>query len=259
MTHRTRVGIIVALCWLACAQVKAQSFVASLQLGTTAPFSAFNALSQFEIGLEVTPGVTFGAKISVQNTLPGNAVLLRINPSLIYKMLLIAEEQWFLTAYAGGNFNFTYAPNLITTNATSSNLRTLESGKGKDGTDDDNPSGDDRPQPTPTAPLEFRFTGLVGVDGAFFPSELISVYFGFELDGDALPTPRFWAYPYLELDYLVSESLTVALGGYLSISSSFEYNVYAYGFYDLTSTTSLRLELSFNGAFSTALRFALKG
>jgi hypothetical protein len=235
----------------------AQNFAATLQISGASPFSSFNALSQFELGLEVSPGVTVGAKLSLQNTLPGNAVLLRINPYALYKLLLLAEEQWFLTGYAGGNLNFTYAPSLTTGTAA---LRTLEKGRGRGGDeDDDNPVGDDFPQPTPTSALEFRVTGLVGVDGAYFPTEVISLYFGLELDADALPTFRFWAYPYLELDYLVTEQLTVALGGYLSLGSSTGYNFYTYAFYDLTGTTSLRFELSFNGAFSSALRFVLKG
>jgi hypothetical protein len=253
--NMTKLIATFVMLWIFSSFASAQNFAATLQISGASPFSSLNALSQFELGLEVSPGVTVGAKLSLQNTLPGNAVLLRINPFALYKLLLVAEEQWFLTGYAGGNFNFTYAPSLATTTA----LRTLESGKGKGGDDDDDlPSGDDRPQPDPTSPLEFRITGLVGVDGAFFPTEEISLYFGLELDADALPTFRFWAYPYLELDYLVTEQLTVALGGYLTLGSSTGYNIYTYAFYNLTSTTSLRLELSFNGAFSSALRFVLK-
>jgi hypothetical protein len=255
----TKLIATFVMLWAFSSLASAQNFAATLQISGASPFSSLNALSQFELGLEVSPGVTVGAKLSLQNTLPGNAVLLRVNPFALYKLLLVAEEQWFLTGYAGGNLNFTYAPSLATSTATAE-LRTLESGKGKGGDDDDDaPSGDDRPQPDPTSPLEFRITGLVGVDGAFFPTEEISLYFGLELDADALPTFRFWAYPYLELDYLVTEQLTLAFGGYLTLGSSTGYNVYTYAFYDLTSTTSLRLELSFNGAFSSALRFVLKG
>jgi hypothetical protein len=119
------------------------------------------------------------------------------------------------------------------------------------------PRGDSNFNPTQT--LEFTALALSGLDGAYYADERLSLYFGIELDLRALPVLEPVSYPYLELDYLLVDNLTGAVGGYLSLRpSSAAYLIYANLFYDFSSQLGAKLEVAFSGTISGYLRLTIR-
>jgi hypothetical protein len=243
--------------YLLSSSAAAQRFSASLQFSSGGAFSSVAALTQYEISYNPIPELTIGAKIGLQNAPVGSVVVFQLNPYAYYRLLIASSETWFITGFAGVNINFNYAPpsTAATTAAVQSVKPTLT--LQKEGADDD-PKPVTKPIPNVSA-LGFRITTLLGIDGSWFIDEQNSFYFGLEADAILPPNFAINIYPYLEFDYQAFDALTIAIGGYLNIGNPFAYNVYAYGFYNLTSSSALRLELSWNGQFAVSLRYTLKG
>jgi hypothetical protein len=233
----------------------AQRFSASLQFSSGGAFSNVAALTQFEVSYNPIPELTIGTKIGLQNAPLGSVVVFQLNPYGYYRLLVASSETWFLTGFAGVNINFNYAPpsSTIAAAVQSSSLALRPLKKGSD--DQDDPIIN--PIPGVNA-LGFRITTLFGLDGAWFIDEQNSVYLGLEVDLVLPPNLSISFYPYLEYDYQALDNLTIAVGGYLNFGSLLAYNVYLYGFYNLTSSSALRLELNWNGQFGVALRWTLR-
>jgi hypothetical protein len=232
----------------------AQRFSASLQFSSGGAFSNAAALTQFEVSYNPMPELTIGTKIGLQNAPLGSVVVFQLNPYAYYRLLVASSETWFLTGFAGVNINFNYAPSGSTITAAAQSANPVLRPQ-KDGVDDDDLIVN--PIPNVSA-LGFRITTLFGLDGAWFIDEKNSVYLGLETDLVLPPNFGISVYPYLEYDYQALDNLTIAVGGYLNFGALFAYNVYVYGFYNLTSSSALRLELNWNGQFGVALRWTLK-
>ncbi len=246
--------LICIIVFLLSSSAVAQRFSASMQFSSSGAFTSVAALSQFEISYNLIPEVTIGTKIGLQNAPIGSVLVLQLNPYAYYRLLIASSETWFITGFAGLNINFNYAPPSTSTTQINVVAQARKEGQGS-GKEEDTIIN---PIPN-TSALGFRITTLLGIDGAWFIDEQNSVYAGIETDVIMPPNFAIIIYPYLEYDLQVLDNLTIAIGGYLNIGNPFAYNIYAYGFYNLTSSSALRLELNWNGQFGVSLKWTLKG
>jgi hypothetical protein len=263
----------------------AQRFSIHLQ-GGAAPGS-FGGRGQFEASLEFSPGLTFGTRLGVQNAPIGGVLEMSLSPFALYRFFIFGDGQWWFTGYVGAQFGAYYSPNRPASPPPDDDLEDDDDGGGSGsgsgnsgsgssgddrGAENDNdksedsrdnrrsgrdPRGDDDFDPVQT--LEFTALGLSGIDGAYFVDDRLSLYFGLEVDLRALPTLEPVAYPYLEVDYLLLDNLTGAIGAYLSLKpSGVAYLLYTNLFYDLTREVGLRFEVAFGGSLSGYLRLTIR-
>ena len=247
--QKTFLGFALSICWLLFSTTHAQRYNASLQFSSGGAFRALVVSSQFELSYNPFSELTLGAKVGTQSSAVGAALSLRVNPYLFYRLLLVSSQTWFFTGYSGINLSYNSGGGVVL-------VATAKPKKEIEDEIEDLPITSPIPTPTETG---FQATALFGVDGAWFLDDLNSLYFGLETDLIIFPNLNFTVYPYLEYDIQVFDVLTVALGGYVGISTGFTYNLYAYGIYNLSGNALLRLELSFNGGFLIALRWTIKG
>ncbi len=230
-----------------------QQFSIALQLGSSTPtlFSAFNGRAQFEVSYDALDGLTLGGKLTLDNTPLGGQFIVWVNPNALYRFHLYDDGQVGLTGYGGASLFASYSPNIPVVTPT----KKIEPG--------DDPNDDDpRPGGNPTTPTQtFGLEGLLlsGVDVAYIIDDLTTLYGGLELDLRLFPKFQPAVYPYLEIDYLAIDSLTLAVGGYVSWSPGVVgYSIYTNAFYDVASDVGLRFEVGFDGHLFTSLRLTYK-
>jgi hypothetical protein len=229
-----------------------QQFSVSLQFSSSTPklFSAFNGRAQFEVNYDAWDGLTVGGKLTVDNTPLGGQFIVWLNPNALYRFHIYDDGQVGLTGYGGMSLFASYSPN----------QPVQAPSKPKEVEDDDN--GDPHPGGNPTAPTQtFGVEGLLlsGADVAYVIDDLTTLYGGLEFDLRLFPQFQPAVYPYLEIDYLAIESLTLAAGGYVSWSPGvFGYSVYTNAFYDVASDVGLRFEVGFDGNWYTYLRLTYR-
>lgn len=277
-----RTGLVI-LIWLVGSSAVAQRFSIHLQAGT-APGS-FGGRGQLEASFALSPGLSLGARLNLVSAPLGGVVEVSLSPLMLYRVFIYGDGVWSFSGYGGVQLGVFYAPNSAAAASTgdddddsggsgsgsgntgSSSGSSDDTGSDDDGIDDDNESDDDRSGRSPrgdddfspTRPLELTALGLSGVDGAYFVSERLSVYFGLEVDLRLLPILEPVAYPYVEVDYLLLDNLTVAVGGYLGLrATGATYLIYGNLFYDLTRALGVRLEVAFDGAVSGYLRLTIR-
>ncbi len=270
---RTAVTILV---WVIGSSAAAQQFSIHLQ-GGTAPGS-FGGRGQLEASFTLLPGLSAGARLNILSAPLGGVLEFSLSPLMLYRIFIYGDGLWSFSGYGGVQFGVFYAPHR---SASASGAGDDNSGGGSDGsgsgsgnsrsnnsesdnaeTNDDrrsgrNPRGDDNFNST--QPLEFTALGLSGVDGAYFVNERVSLYFGLEVDLRLLPILEPVAYPYAEVDYLLLDNLTAAVGAYLGLrATGATYLIYGDLFYDLTRALSVRLEVAFDGAVSGYVRLTIR-
>lgn len=235
MTHRALRFIIVLCIVLLGSGSFAQQFSVSLQFGTATPtpLSAWNGRAQFEVSYDALDGLTVGGKLLLENAPLGGTFVVRLNPNALYRFNIYGDGQLGVTGYGGASLFGSYTPNPPTT-TTSTN---------------DDPSDDDpRPGGGATQTLGVEGLLLTGADFAYAADDLTTLYGGLEADLRLFPQFKPVLYPYLELDYVVLDTLSLAVGGYVSWSPGvFGYNVYTNAFYDVTDQFGLRFEIGFDG------------
>jgi hypothetical protein len=309
----TRCLWIVLLLWLiGSGGVAAQRFSINLQ-GGAAP-SSVGGRGQFEASYDLMPGLSFGARLGLQNAQVGG-IELSLAPFALYRIFLYGDGVWSLTGYLGAQAGVYYTPNRPATTTPVTNNESEDgggsngsgsgsSGGSNEGSGDSSGSGgssesgssggngesgtqsgegsssgknDDGAKETenegrrsgrtprgdtnfsPTQTLEFTALALSGLDGAYYVDERLSLYFGIELDLRALPVVEPVSYPYVEVDYLLLDNLTGAVGGYLSLRpTAAAYLIYANLFYDFAPQLGAKLELAFNGTISGYLRLTIR-
>jgi hypothetical protein len=231
----------------------AQQFSVSLQFSSSTPtfFTAFNGRAQFEVSYDALPGLTIGSKFTLDNTPISGQFVVRLSPNALYRFDLYGDGEVGVIGYVGANLFASYSPNPpITTPTKPTEV---------EDDDDGNPRPGGGPGPTPTQTLGLEGLVLTGVDVAYVIDDLTTLYSGLELDLRLFPQFQPAVYPYLEIDYLVIDSLTLAAGGYLSWSPGvFGYSLYTNAFYDLTEGFGLRFEIGFDGNLYTYLRLTYK-
>lgn len=256
MTHRLL--RLIVLTWILTALGQAclaQQYSVSLQFSTATPtlFTTANARAQFTVSYDVMVGLTLGGKLTLDNTPIGGQFIVWLNPNALYRFQVYGDGQLGVTGYVGANLFASYSPNVPTTPKPS------EGDPGNQVEDDD---GDPHPGGNPSVPTQtFGLEGmlLTGADVAYVIDDLTTLYSGLELDLRLFAQFQPVVYPYLEVDYLAIEGLTVAAGAYLSWSPGLiGYSLYANAFYNLTSEIGLRFEISFDGNLNTYLRVTYK-
>ena len=275
---------LMVLIWLVSSSAVAQQFSIHLQ-GGTAPGS-FGGRGQLEASFALSPGLSVSARLNLLSAPLGSVIEISLSPLMLYRVFIYGDGVWSFSGYGGAQLGVFYAPNR---SAAVSQGGRDDSGGGSDGSgsgngsgsrsgtasqnsgngDDDNaesndgrrggrsPRGDDNFNST--QPLEFTALGLSGVDGAYFVNERVSLYFGLEVDLRLLPILEPVAYPYAEVDYLLLDNLTVAVGAYLGLrATGATYLIYGNLFYDLTQALGVRLEVAFDGAVSGYVRLTIR-
>ena len=281
---------LMVLIWLVGSSAVAQQFSIHLQ-GGTAPGS-FGGRGQLEASFALSPGFSVGARLNILSAPLGGVIEVSLSPLMLYRVFIYGDGLWSFSGYGGAQLGVFYAPNR---SASASGAGDDDSGGGSDGSgsgrgssgksdggssgnggtasqnsgdddtidsDDDrrggrNPRGDDNFNST--QPLEFTALGLSGVDGAYFVNERVSLYFGLEIDLRLLPILEPVAYPYAEVDYLLLDNLTLALGAYLGLrATGATYLIYGNLFYDLNRALGVRLEVAFDGAVSGYVRLTIR-
>ena len=275
---------LMVLIWLVSSSAVAQQFSIHLQ-GGTAPGS-FGGRGQLEASFALSPGLSVSARLNLLSAPLGGVIEISLSPLVLYRVFIYGDGVWSFSGYGGAQLGVFYALNR---SAAVSQGGRDDSGGGSDGSgsgngsgsrsgtasqnsgngDDDNaesndgrrggrsPRGDDNFNFTQT--LEFTALGLSGVDGAYFVNERVSLYFGLEVDLRLLPILEPVAYPYAEVDYLLLDNLTVAVGAYLGLrATGATYLIYGNLFYDLTQALGVRLEVAFDGAVSGYVRLTIR-
>ncbi len=264
MAHRILCSLFVLLIVGLCGSTGfGQQFSVSLQLGqqfsttpatgsNTPTFSfAFVGRAQFEVSYDVLDGLTVGGKLTLNNAPIGGQFVVYLNPNALYRFHIYDDGQVGLTGYGGASLFASYSPNPPVVTPT----KKVEPG--------DDPNDDDpRPGGNPTTPSQtFGIEGLLlsGVDVAYIIDDLTTLYGGLELDLRLFPTFQPAVYPYLEIDSLLADSFTLALGGYASWSPGvIGYSIYTNVFYDVTSDIGLRFEVGFDGNLYSYVRLTYK-
>ena len=278
---------LMVLIWLVSSSAVAQQFSIHLQ-GGTAPGS-FGGRGQLEASFALSPGLSVGARLNLLSAPLGGVLEISLSPLMLYRVFIYGDGVWSFSGYGGAQLGVFYAPNRSAAVSQggrddsgggsdgSGSGSSGNSGSGRSGTasqnsgngDDDNAKSDDdrRGGRSPrgddnfnsTQPLEFTALGLSGVDGAYFVNERVSLYFGLEVDLRLLPILEPVAYPYAEVDYLLLDNLTVAVGAYLGLrATGATYLIYGNLFYGLTQALGVRLEVAFDGAVSGYVRLTIR-
>lgn len=278
---------LMVLIWLVSSSAVAQQFSIHLQ-GGTAPGS-FGGRGQLEASFALSPGLSVGARLNLLSAPLGGVIEISFSPLMLYRVFIYGDGLWSFSGYGGAQLGVFYAPNRSAAASQggrddsgggsdgSGSGNSGNSGSGRSGTasqnsdngNDDNAESDDdrRGGRSPrgddnfnsTQPLEFTALGLSGVDGAYFVNERVSLYFGLEVDLRLLPILEPVAYPYAEVDYLLLDNLTVAVGAYLGLrATGATYLIYGNLFYDLTQALGVRLEVAFDGAVSGYVRLTIR-
>jgi hypothetical protein len=231
-----------------------QQFSIALQFSSSTPklFSAFNGRAQFEVTYDALEGLTLGGKLTLDNTPLVGQFIFWVNPNALYRFHIYDDGQVGLTGYGGASLFGSYSPNQPVQTPT----------KPKEVEIEDDDDGDPHPGGNPTAPTQtFGVEGLLlsGLDVAYIIDDLTTLYGGLEFDLRLFPKFQPAVYPYLEIDYVAIDSLTLALGGYVSWSPGvIGYSIYTNAFYDVASDVGLRFEVGFDGNLYTYLRLTYR-
>jgi hypothetical protein len=264
VTHRVlRSFIVLLVVGLFGSTGFGQQFSVSLQLGQQLSVAspsgssisafAFIGRAQFEVSYDVLDGLTVGGKLTLNNAPIGGQFVVYLNPNALYRFHIYDDGDFGVTGYGGASLFASYSPNPPVVTATPA--KKVEPG--------DDPNDDDpRPGGNPTTPTQtFGLEGLLlsGVDVAYIIDDSTTLYSGLELDLRLFPTFQPAVYPYLEIDALLVDSLTLALGGYASWSPGvIGYSIYTNVFYDVTSDVGLRFEVGFDGNLYSYIRLTYR-